>query len=628
MSILHLNEITVSFGGLPLMEKIHLRLQSRERIGLLGRNGVGKSTLMKLIAGELIPDTGEINKSQTLRIARLAQNVPMGIKGTNFDVVASGLGTLTPLLDRYYKTLKILETDQSDQMIKRLENCQRALENANGWRVQQVVEGTLSKFGISPETQFNTLSGGMKRRVLLAQALITEPDILLLDEPTNHLDMTTIEWLEEQILQFQGTTLFITHDRTFLKALATRIIELDRGKLHNYDCDYTTYIDRRNQQLVAESARFSQLDKKLAKEERWIREGVKARRTRSESRIRALEKLRRDREARRERQNEAEINLVDASRSGKLVLEAKALSVSFPDTDIFSDFNAMVLRGDRIGIIGSNGAGKTTLIKTLLGQIKPTSGSVRLGTNLKIVTFDQLRETLDDQASVIDNLNHGSEFVHIGNIRKHVIGYLQDFLFSPERARGPARMLSGGERNRLLIARLFLKPANLLFMDEPTNDLDLETLDILRDTLLSFKGTLIVVSHDRDFLDQVVTSIWAFNSNGTVREYIGGYSDWLRQKSKDDIKKPKQVTRQNQAIQKNPAKKKLAFHEKREYEALKIQLEEIEMDIKALEKMINSPDFFSQDSKIIESETTRHRDLNEEYESKFERFIELDERAN
>ena len=629
MSILSIQNIQVSFGGPTILDDLSLKIQPKERIGLLGRNGAGKSTLMKLIAGEIQADSGDMNKSQSLKVARLVQDVPAGTDGTIFEVVASGLGDLTPLLERYHRVLKSLESDPSDKHMQELEDCQHALETSNGWRVEQMVDQTLSRFGLDPETQFNALSGGMKRRVLLARALVIEPDLLLLDEPTNHLDIPAIEWLEEQIRLFQGAVLFITHDRRFLDALATRIVELDRGILRSYECNYQTYLERRDQELAAEADQFATFDKKLAKEEEWIRQGIKARRTRNEGRVRALEQLRNERAARRERQQTADLSLMDASKSGRLVIEAQDLGLTISNKQLFEHFSTTVLRGDRIGVIGPNGAGKSTLIKTLLGQMTPTSGSAKLGTNLEIAVFDQLRETLDDDATVIDNLHHGSDFVEVGGGKKHVIGYLQDFLFSPERARGPTRMLSGGERNRLLLARLFLKPANLLIMDEPTNDLDLETLDILRDTLLGFKGTLILISHDRDFLDSVVTGIWSFDPDHTLREYVGGYIDWIRQRPKaseltDHSAANKTVTQDV----KQQAPKKLAFHEKREYDALGAEIEQLEIEMKVLEDTMATPDFFQSNPEHAASESTRYQGLQAELELKFLRFMELDERAN
>ena len=629
MSLLSLQRIQVSFGGPAILNDLNLRIQPKECIGLLGRNGAGKSTLMKLIANEVHADSGEINKRAQLKVARLVQDIPAGTDGTIFEVVASGLGELTPLLERYHRVLASVSENPTEQNLQELEEYQHALEAANGWRIEQMVDQTLSRFGLAPETKFNTLSGGMKRRVLLAQALVIEPDLLLLDEPTNHLDIPAIEWLEEQIKLFQGAVLFITHDRRFLDALATRIVELDRGVLRSYDCDYHTYLDRRDQELVAEADQFAAFDKKLAKEEDWIRQGIKARRTRNEGRVRALEQLRRERAARRERQQAADLTLVDASKSGRLVIEANKLGLTLGEKKLFDSFSTTALRGDRIGVIGPNGAGKSTLIKTLLGQVKQSSGTSRLGTNLEIALFDQLRETLDDDATVIDNLQHGSDFVEVGSGKKHVIGYLQDFLFAPETARGPTRMLSGGERNRLLLARLFLNPANLLIMDEPTNDLDLETLDILRDTLLGFKGTLIVISHDRDFLDSVVTSIWSFDPDQQLREYVGGYSDWIRQRPEPPSSKNTcQVTKVIHQQSKNTPKKKLAFHEKREYETLGSELERLEKEIKELDALMSDPDFFTTNPALAAAESSRYQELQAEIDEKFLRFLELDERAS
>ena len=609
MSVLSMQNVQVSFGGPAILDDLSLKIQPKERIGLLGRNGAGKSTLMKLIAGEISADSGDINKSLSLKVARLVQDVPTGNNGTIFEVIASGLGNLTPLLEHYHQVLRSVSEDPSDKHMRELESCQHTLEAANGWRVEQMVAQTLSKFSLDPDKQFNALSGGMKRRVMLARALVTEPDLLLLDEPTNHLDIPAIEWLEEQIKLFHGAILFITHDRRFLDALATRIVELDRGTLRSYECNYQTYLKRRDQELAAEADQFAAFDKKLAKEEEWIRQGIKARRTRNEGRVRALEQLRHERAARRERQQTADLNLIDASKSGRLVIESTNLGLTLGDTMLF-------------------GAGKSTLIKTLLGQIQPTSGTAKLGTNLEIALFDQLRETLDDNISVIDNLQHGSEFVEVGGGKKHVIGYLQDFLFTPERARGPTRMLSGGERNRLLLARLFLRPANLLIMDEPTNDLDLETLDILRDTLLGYKGTLILISHDRDFLDSVVTSIWSFDTDQALREYVGGYSDWLRQRPAKETVEKKTIGQKNNPVSiKSEDKKKLAFHEKREYEALGIEIGQVEAQIKVLEEAMTDPKFFQADPDHVASESMRYQALQTELELKFLRYMELDERA-
>lgn len=628
MALLTLKGIEVGFGGPPVLDGIDLVVEPGERIGLLGRNGAGKSTLMKIIAEELIPDSGVRNQPQHVTIARLEQDVPQGVAGSIFEVVAAGLGALTPILAAYHHALTQVSQDPSDATMAVLERAQHAMEDANAWRIEQTVAQILTRFALDPETQFDTLSGGMKRRVLLARALVREPKILCLDEPTNHLDIPTIEWLESEIRQFQGAVVFITHDRRFLDALATRIVELDRGRLMSYDASYRVYLERRDAELAAEAAEHAVFDKKLAQEEAWIRQGIKARRTRNEGRVRALEQLRRERAARRERQQTAEMTLALAAKSGRLVLETTNLGMTLGGRTLFSGFQTTVLRGDRIGVIGPNGVGKSTLIRTLLGSLKPTEGHVRQGTNLEIAFFDQLREHIDDDKSVIDNLEHGSDFVEVGGSRKHVLGYLQDFLFSPDRARGPARMLSGGERNRLLLARLFLRPANLLVMDEPTNDLDLETLDILRDTLLAYPGTLILISHDRDFIDEVVTSIWSFDTDNTLREYVGGYTDWVRQRpapGPEPEKKaptPERATTQQQEAPKQKAK--LSFNEQRELATLSDTIDRLEAEIADLEAAMLDPAFFTRDPAVVATETAHHAALQQTLNNAFERFVELD----
>lgn len=632
MALLTLKGIEVSFGGPAILDGVDLVVEPGERIGLLGRNGAGKSTLMKIIAEEITPDGGSRNQPSHVTIARLEQDVPQGVVGTIFDVVAAGLGALTPILAKYHQALTQLSHDPSEANMAALEHAQHAMEDGNAWRVEQTVAQILTRFALDPDAPFDTLSGGMKRRVLLARALVREPKILCLDEPTNHLDIPTIEWLESEIRQFPGAVVFITHDRRFLDALATRIVELDRGRLFSYNASYRVYLERRDADLAAEAAENQVFDKKLAQEEAWIRQGVKARRTRNEGRIRALEQLRRERAARRERQQTAEMTLALAAKSGRLVLETTNLGMTLGGRTLFTGFSTTVLRGDRIGVIGPNGVGKSTLIRALLGTLQPTEGQVRQGTNLDIAFFDQLREHIDDDKSVIDNLEHGSDFVDIGGGRKHVLGYLQDFLFSPERARGPARMLSGGERNRLLLARLFLRPANLLVMDEPTNDLDLETLDILRDTLLAYPGTLILISHDRDFIDEVVTSIWSFDTDNTLREYVGGYTDWVRQRpvSVSELSKKSATAERplDSAPAKGPAPKvKLSFHEQRELKTLSQTIDQLEAEIATLETAMLDPAFFTRDPATVAAETAHHQTLQAELNRAFDRYVELDSRS-
>ncbi|MFT7235384.1 MAG: ATP-binding cassette subfamily F protein uup, partial [Methylophagaceae bacterium] len=532
MALLSLKQITVSYGGPNLLNNVDFQLDRGERVCLVGRNGAGKSTLMKLIAGELTPDGGEI-RGQDLKIARLEQEVSGSTDGSVFDVVARGLGEVAPLLIEYHHVLHQLETDASETVLAALARAQSKLEAADGWSVEQRVESVISRLSLNADNEFSALSGGMKRRVLLAQALVKEPDVLLLDEPTNHLDINSITWLEEFLKSYSGTVLFITHDRTFLQALATRIVQLDRGNLVSFPGDYRSFLQRREALLAEEESQNALFDKKLAQEEVWIRQGIKARRTRNEGRVRALEQLRRERGQRREKLGNVKMELQDAQRSGKLVVEAEDLMQSYGGITLFSGFTTSIQRGDRIGVIGPNGCGKSTLLSILLGKNNPEQGEVTLGTNLEVAYFDQLRSQLDEEASVVDNVGQGSDFVEISGARKHIMGYLQDFLFTPERARTPVKALSGGERNRLLLAKLFTQPANLLVMDEPTNDLDAETLDLLEDLLMNYHGTLLLVSHDRAFLNNVATSTIVFDDDNQVREYVGGYDDWVNQRQLD-----------------------------------------------------------------------------------------------
>lgn len=545
MALLSLKSITVSYGGPNLLDNVDFQLDKGERVCLVGRNGAGKSTLMKLIAGDIKADSGEI-LDQGLTIARLEQEVPVGTDGTVFDVVATGLGDIAPLLIAYHQVIHELETDSSEVVLARLEKAQQALEAADGWSVEQRVEAVISRLSLNPDSAFSALSGGMKRRVLLAKALVTEPDILLLDEPTNHLDIASITWLEDFLKSYGGTLLFITHDRAFLQSLATRIVQLDRGVLTSFPGNYQHYLKRREQLLAEEEQQNALFDKKLAQEEAWIRQGIKARRTRNEGRVRALQQLRRERSQRREKQGNVKMALQEAQRSGKLVLEAESVSQSYDGKRLFEDFTTLVQRGDRIGIIGPNGCGKSTLLSILLGKAQPQSGEVKLGTNLEVAYFDQLRGQLDEESTVVDNVGQGSDHVEVNGSRKHIMGYLQDFLFTPQRARTPVKALSGGERNRLLLAKLFTQPANLLVMDEPTNDLDAETLDLLEDVLMNYQGTLLLVSHDRTFINNVVTTTIVFDGDGQLREYVGGYDDWLAQRNQDKQRAEQKSAKQTQ----------------------------------------------------------------------------------
>jgi ABC transport system ATP-binding/permease protein len=593
MALLSLKQITVSFGGPNLLDKVDFQLDRGERVCLVGRNGAGKSTLMKLIAGELTADGGDI-LGQGLKIARLEQEVPAGTEGSVFDVVAKGLGDIAPLLIEYHHVIHQLETDSSDKVLTALEKAQHKLEAVDGWSVEQRVEAVISRLSLDPDVEFSTLSGGMKRRVLLAQALVKEPDILLLDEPTNHLDISSITWLEEFLKSYGGTILFITHDRTFLQALATRIVQLDRGQLVSFPGDYANFLQRREALLDEEAQQNALFDKKLAQEEVWIRQGIKARRTRNEGRVRALEQLRRERGQRREKLGNVKMQLQDAERSGKLVIDAEYLTQSYDGRVLFKDFSTVIQRGDRIGVIGPNGCGKSTLLSILLGRAKPESGEVKLGTTLEVAYFDQLRSLLDENISVVDNVGQGRDYVEINGSSKHVIGYLQDFLFTPERARTPVRSLSGGERNRLLLAKLFTQPANLLVMDEPTNDLDAETLDLLEDLLMNYKGTLLLVSHDRAFLNNVATSTIVFDDDGEVREYVGGYDDWVNQRQQD--KQAETMSKVTVKTEKKLVKKKssLTYQEQLDLAELPKTIEQLEQKQAALHETISKPEFYLQ----------------------------------
>ncbi|MFP4208385.1 MAG: ATP-binding cassette domain-containing protein, partial [Wenzhouxiangella sp.] len=524
MALISLKDLEFSIGGPLLLDGVDLEIEPGERIALVGRNGAGKSTLLRLIAGDLQPDGGRIEHSPGLRTARLQQEVPSGAAGTVFDQVAAGLGELGQILVDYH------HASQGEYDARRLADLQSKIEAVGGWDLDSRVERVLGQLGMDGNQPFDQLSGGMKRRVLLGQALVVEPDLLLLDEPTNHLDIEAIEWLENLLLQLDTALVFVTHDRRFLKNLATRIIEIDRGRLTSWPGDWDNYLRRSAERAHAEELEHQHFDRRLSEEETWIRQGIKARRTRNEGRVRALERMRRERAQRRERTGTVTLETGLAAPSGKKVIRVEDLQFAWGEQTIARDFSTTILRGDRVGLIGPNGSGKSTLIGLLLGRITPDRGTVTLGTGLEIAYFDQQRAVLRDDWSAADNVAEGRDFVEINGKARHIIGYLQDFLFTPERARAPISRLSGGERNRLLLARLFACPSNLLVMDEPTNDLDTETLELLEERLAAYPGTLLLVSHDRDFLDRVITSTLALEGNGRIGEYVGGYSDWLRQR--------------------------------------------------------------------------------------------------
>lgn len=639
MSLISLRSVSLSYGHPPLLDAVDLEIMPAERVCLIGRNGAGKSTLLKLIDGEIQPDSGSVWRADGLRVARLAQEAPIGDEHRVLDVVAGGLGALGDLVAEYHHLGHQLARDgasASERDLARLATVQQRLESAGGWEIEQRAERVVSRLGLDAEAVYSTLSGGLRRRVMLARALISEPDLLLLDEPTNHLDIETIEWLEGLMLGFQGSLLFVTHDRRFLRNLATRILELDRGQITDWPGDYDNYLRRREERLHAEAKERERFDKRLAEEEVWIRQGIKARRTRNEGRVRALQAMREERRARREGPGQARLSLDSGERSGKLVVEADNISFSYhPDVAVPATIQALstlILRGDRVGIIGPNGAGKSTLLKLLLGQLKPTSGRVRLGTNLRIAYFDQLRAQLDPALSVRDNVAGGGDQVEIGGRSLHVLSYLKDFLFAPDRAQQPVAALSGGERNRLLLAKLFTQPANLLVLDEPTNDLDAETLDLLEDLLNAFDGTLLLVSHDRDLLDNVVTSSLVLEGGGRVTEYVGGYSDWQRQRREEAMGASDAAPRQKAGASKGARASggrgkslaKLSYKDQRALEELPQQIEALETELEALHARLGDPSLYQGPAQELTKTRARLAEVEAELAGCYERWEALE----
>jgi ATP-binding cassette subfamily F protein uup len=619
MSLIQLQHVDFSIGGPLLLEHVDLSIEANERVCIVGRNGEGKSTLMKLIAGELHADDGEVRVQNGVVIARMAQEVPQGTEGSVFDVVAEGLGDLGRLLARYHHLLAEGDFDA-------LGDVQNQIEAQHGWDLDRRVSDVLTELELPGETDFAALSGGMKRRVLLAQALVRKPDVLLLDEPTNHLDIEAIGWLETFLKQFAGSILFVTHDRSFLRALATRIVEIDRGALTDWPGDYDNYLRRREERLHAESQANALFDKKLAQEEVWIRQGIKARRTRNEGRVRALKALRNERAERRNLSGNVKMNAANAQASGKKVIDLKHVHQAYDGRVLIEDLSTTIMRGERIGIIGPNGAGKSTLLKIMLGELTPLRGTAELGTGIQIAYFDQHRLQLNDQLNALDNVAEGREFIELNGQRKHIIGYLQDFLFSPDRARAPITRLSGGERNRLLLAKLFAQPSNLLVMDEPTNDLDVETLELLEELLTDYQGTLLLVSHDRAFLDNVVSSTLVLEGDGQIGEYVGGYTDWLRQRptARSTPATGKSATPAPPPAAPVAAKRKRSFKEQHELEQLPKRIEQLEGDIAARTAAMNEPAFFQQDSAAIVKANEALVALQAELDAAYARWTELD----
>lgn len=628
MGLIWINEVSVSFGGPRLLDGATLHIEAGERIGLLGRNGSGKSTLMKLLAGDIAPDGGEIVRNGEVRIAMLPQDVPDDLPGTIYDVVAAGGREHQELL-RDYRDLTRRMAGGDESLLRKLEQLQHRLETSGAWHYHQRVETVLARTGLDGSAEFRILSAGMKRRVYLAKALVSDPDLLLLDEPTNHLDLDAILWLEEFLLKFEKTLMLVTHDRAFLQRLATRIVEIDRGGLMSYPCDYGTYLERRQALLEAQEKQWQEFDKKLAREEIWIRQGIKARRTRNEGRVRALEKMRTERAGRQEQAGNVRMTILEAERSGRLVAEATDIHFAFGENRIVEGFSTTILRGDKVGIIGPNGSGKTTLLRILLGQLKPQRGTVRLGAGLQVAYFDQLRAQLDVSGTLKDNLADGNDMIVVGGASRHVMGYLQDFLFPPDRILSPVSSLSGGERNRLLLAKLFLLPSNVLVLDEPTNDLDAETLELLEDRLLDYGGTILMVSHDRAFLNNAAISTIVFEGKGRLQEYAGGYDDWLRQRPAQGEPLKAAPAEPKQKKDRPPKeKRKLSYKETRELQELPLQIEALEAEKERLLETLNSPAFYvSRNAGQIQGASDRLKALDEELDGAYGRWDELESLA-
>ncbi len=625
MTLIRLRDVVVSFGGPPVLEGLNFQLDKHERVCLVGRNGVGKSTLIKLIVQELVPDEGLIERQQNLVVSRLEQEVPASLHGSVYHVVANGLGEIGELISRYHDISQQLAAHPEEHLLRKLEQVQHELESSRGWQLSQRVEMTLSRLELDPDHDVAKLSGGLQRRVLLARALVNEPDVLLLDEPTNHLDIETINWLEAFLLDFNGAILFITHDRVFLQKLATRIVEIDRGRLISYPGDFARYLSQREAALKAETAHAAEFDKKLAREEIWIRQGIKARRTRNEGRVRALEKMREERRLRRTRVGGVRMALNSAEQSGRIVIEAKQINYDYAGKTYVKDFSTTLLRGDKVGIIGPNGCGKTTLLKLLLDLLKPREGSVRHGAKLEIAYFDQQRAQLDDEKSVLDNVMEGYDTVRINGKSRHIVSYLQEFLFTPQRARSPVKTLSGGERNRLLLAKLFTKAFNVLVMDEPTNDLDTETLELLEELLVNYQNTLLLVSHDRAFLDNVVTSTLVFEGGGRINEYVGGYTDWLKQQKSPQAKLIAAATTLNtESVRRREPSRKISYRQQLELQALPQRIENLETEQQQLQTAMSDTDFYQQDGQEIAAAKARLCALDQELTAAYQRWEELE----
>lgn len=626
MPLIRLKEISIAFGVYALLDKAEFQIKAGERIGLIGRNGEGKSTLLRIISDTQQIDSGEVWRKPGLRCSILEQTPQMPKGAVVYDAVADGLGGVGHWLAQYHHFSTQIEGAGQEEALKKMGQLQHQLETHDGWSLQQRVETIITRLDLPFDAPVESLSGGWQRRVDLARALVNEPELLLLDEPTNHLDLETISWLEDKLAGFSGALLFVTHDRDFLQKLATRIIDLDRGKLTSWPGGYKDFLQKKSAALEEEENQNALFDKKLAQEETWIRQGIKARRTRNEGRVRALEKLRKERAGRRQLQGTAKLELTAGDSSGKIVIEAKEVNFSYPGKQVVSHFSTTILRGDRIGLMGPNGVGKSTLLQLLLKKLQPDSGTIRHGTKLEIAYFDQQRAKLDPEKSVVDSIAGGNEYVEINGFRRHVMSYLSDFLFAPARARSPIKSLSGGEKSRVLLAQLFSRPANLLVMDEPTNDLDLETLELLEDMLVNFDGTLLLVSHDRTFMDNVITSVFSFEGQGQVDEYVGGYRDWLRQRpSETATKTDSKLVKQKAKVSRR--KKDLNYKERRELEGLPALIETLETRQAEVNDSISSADFYQKDKETIAGTLEELKKLEASLEEYYARWDELEARA-
>jgi ABC transport system ATP-binding/permease protein len=629
MPLVSLEHVSIAHGHLPLLDDASLQIEPQERVCVIGRNGTGKSTLLQIISGDQLPDAGNVWRQPGLRIARLVQDVPLSADRPVFDVVAEGLGDLGDLAAAYHHAAVEVAASGTDVSLEKLGRLQHALEQQDGWRLEQRVELVLERLDLPADAIVDTLSGGWRRRTLLARALVAQPDVLLLDEPTNHLDIEAMTWLETFLADYPGTVVFVTHDRVFLQRVATRIVELDRGRLTSWPGDYATFLRKKEEWLANEAVQTQKFDKRLAEEEAWLRQGVKARRTRNEGRVRALIAMRKERAARRAGAGTVRLPLEMTDRSGELVFEAERVTKSFGASPIVRDLSLRVMRGDRVGLIGPNGSGKTTLLRLIMGELEPDAGEVRQGSNVQIAYYDQQREQLDPDRTVFDTVGDGRDTVTVNGRTQHVHGYLRNFLFGPERAASPVRALSGGERNRLLLARLFTRPANVLVLDEPTNDLDIETLELLEALLVEWPGTLLLVSHDRAFIDHVVTSTLVFEGAGRVQEYVGGYADWLRQRPAAEPE-PAPGTVQPRSGSVSPAvagTRKLSYREQQELQQLPERIEELEGEQQRLTTAVGSADFYKESGETIRQTLARLEALQGEVLDAYARWNELDSRT-